>query len=179
MRGIFGQYTSVNPELLTQVQIRLQQSAIPPQIQSILGAVACPSLFDNAGLYRSAPLPKNADEEVRRLSRAAELIGLDAGGRQRGIREIEELLSNYSDKSNWSASYFGSVAAKASLSDHDLDSARRIIALARRQAPNEAQLLYLTRVIEREGALNMNKIASAKTGGRFSEPAGPGASPEP
>jgi len=124
LRQLFGQYSSVNPELLAQVQLRLEQNSQPAQFHSFAGSVPC--LFAKEALYGSAPLPNNADDQLRRLSAAVKSIESEPAGRRQAIREIEELLRKYDAQSSWSASYFGSIAAKASLNERDLDSAKQV-----------------------------------------------------
>jgi hypothetical protein len=63
---------------------------------------------------------------------------------------IESLLRQRQPTSGWSAPHFAALAARTSLAGGDAGKARSLLELGLKDAPNDPQLHYLARIIERE-----------------------------
>jgi len=110
--------------------------------------------------------PEDASEQLKALIHAANQLEAGAGQKREAIQQIETILRAYQDPasqkaSQWAPSWFAVLGARHSLGSGDHSSAQRLIELGRKVGPSDAQLDYLTRILEREQALN-SKLASSR-----------------
>ena len=93
------------------------------------------------------------NEEVRRLLIASADIQRGGEARRQAINTVGDLLRSYSPKSDWAVGHYASQAIRASIALEDVRRAGEILSLALRLRPEDAQLGFLQRVLERRGEM--------------------------
>jgi hypothetical protein len=94
--------------------------------------------------------PPGATEDFRQLLTALALLEPASDRKSEGIALIESLLRQRQPVSEWSAPHFASLAARASLARGDTGKARSLLELGLQDSPEDPQLHYLARILERE-----------------------------
>jgi predicted membrane-bound spermidine synthase len=162
LQAVFGSYGSVNPDLLLFVKWRIATNAW--QQPAPHEVVTLPSIFrpTNAPVHL-AVLPDDATAEERELLETANQLASRSTEYQPAIRKIESLIRtlNASRPPNLNPvalSYFAALAARHSLGSHDYTTAERVLGLGMQINPDDEQLHYLARILQREHA---SKLAQA------------------
>ncbi|HXJ60212.1 MAG TPA: fused MFS/spermidine synthase [Verrucomicrobiae bacterium] len=152
LRSVFGQYWTINTNLQTYLIWRLRHDAIAPGATEPIDLRALPCVFrpSNSPPLRVNP-PPGANQEVQLLLAAGALLDqTDPVVRSQGAAQIEALLRQRSDQSDWSAPHYAALAARAMLSAGNTAKSRQLVELGLRYAPDDLQLHYLTRILDRE-----------------------------
>ena len=152
LRSVFGQYWTINTNLQTYLIWRLRHDAVAPGATEPVDLRALPCAFrpGNVPPLRLSP-PPGANPEIQQLVAANALLDQsDPGRRNQGVIQIEALLRHRSDASDWSASYYAAMAARATFANGDLTKSRQLVELGLKHAPDDLQLHYLTRILDRE-----------------------------
>jgi len=164
LKEMFANYGSINSAFIEIVNLRLKTNSVAEAASSV---ASLPSLLR---LAESPPAPvkppEDASEQLKALIHAANQLEAGAGQKREAIQQIETILRAYQDPasqkaSQWAPSWFAVLGARHSLGSGDHSSAQRLIELGRKVGPSDAQLDYLTRILEREQALN-SKLASSR-----------------
>ncbi len=154
LKSLFIKYRTINPDVLEQVRSRVQahsddQLPNPPKL--------VPGIFWQPN-SRPRPIPTDAEPEIKELLTACAL--LDSPAKVEGIDRIARLLQNRSPKSDWSAGYYATLAAKAAFAAGDTTRSRNLVKLALALEPT-SQLAYLDRVLNREQGLDRRELSAA------------------
>jgi hypothetical protein len=94
--------------------------------------------------------PPGASQDFRQLLTALALLEPASTRKPDGIALIESLLRQRQPASEWSAPHFAALAARASIAGGDATKARGLLELGLKEAPDDPQLHYLARILERE-----------------------------
>jgi predicted membrane-bound spermidine synthase len=151
LRRIFAGYWTINTNLHSYLVWRLRNENLPSAAVEPVDLRAVPCAFRPADspAVRPAP-PPGASEEIRQLLAALELLEPASKRKSEGVILIESLLRQRQAKSDWPASHFAAIAARASLASGDTSRARGLLELGLKTAPDDPQLHYLSRILERE-----------------------------
>lgn len=162
LRSVFGHYTTINEELLRQLQARLNGGWVSGVAGSPWGPMA-PGFF--APTNRPPPgsnLPADAGEELRQLTRAAWLMESHAPQARDGVDLVAGLLKAYRADSKWPPAPYAVLAARTSLGHGDAQKAQEILQLALPLAPQDLQLRYLARIAARDAANAIPHVSLAQ-----------------
>lgn len=94
--------------------------------------------------------PPGSSPEIQKLVTATVLLESNSARKAEAVALIEELLRQHRPDSGWSAPHYAAAAARISLAQGDAEKTRRLLELGLKHAPDDAQLHYLARIIERE-----------------------------
>lgn len=158
--GVFGRYTSNNPDLLDGLAWQLDRG-------KVLAGYAkrhdeTPTIL-RATIPSTQPFqaPTNATETATNVLFAKWL--LDSGQVAAGTAILEKLLLNPPDV-NWYPATYAAFAAEACLQEGDTRKAGELLILGLKYEPYDPQLLYLGEIARRELALRQarKKVSSLK-----------------
>ena len=124
-----------------------------------LRALACAFRPDNAPAL-AVGNSVNANEEVRRLLSAATLLEGSSGQQLEGTQAMEALLRQRPPEADWSATHYAALAARISLSHGESERTGRLLELGLKHAPEDEELHYLARILQREQAQTPNLSAT-------------------
>jgi spermidine synthase len=152
LRSVFGQYWTINTNLQTYLLWRLRHDAVAGSATEPIDLRALPCVFrpTNAPALPLIPPPGATPEVLQLIAAAALLEDKDSTQRSQGVSEIESLLRKRSEGSDWSASHYAALAARIALANGNLEKTRQLVELGLRYVPDDPQLHYLTRILERE-----------------------------
>ncbi|MBM3836832.1 MAG: hypothetical protein FJ398_02515 [Verrucomicrobia bacterium] len=152
----FGNYTFSNRELRSYLQWRSSSFQSNDGRNVYHASPFFPVVFRPAESYPLVPeIPPNSTSEATDLLLAQALIFTRPTLWEEGVRSIEKILeARASGKEkgaivDWLPGHFASVAARARLTHGDAEGARRDVELGLKIVPDDIQLLYLQRIIER------------------------------
>jgi spermidine synthase len=157
VRSVFGEHQSVNDELtklLVWQYPRQGQGATGPHPGERVANM--PSLFGSRDRPIKARIPAQATEEEATLLTAVAELRSRRPAHGEALRTVEGILQARSSDPAWSHWSQAAVAAKAYLETGEVAQARKIVELARRFSPNDRELTYISRVLERHGARPSN-----------------------
>ena len=162
LKPLFSTYATVNEDLIDHLNWRFRNAAAGTAALA-LDPVSSPCVFrlTNAPA-KPMDIPSQASTEIKTLLIACDRIERKSDQRNEGVDAIEELLRSYRPGSDWSAAHYASLAARASLSDGNVDKARSILDLALHLAPADLQLAYLSRIVAREEGARRAQMSSLK-----------------
>jgi predicted membrane-bound spermidine synthase len=151
LRRIFANYWTINTNLQSYLVWRLRNENLPGATAEPVDLRAVPCAFrpSDAPLMRPAA-PPGATEEFRQLLTAIALLEPASGRKSEGVALIESLLRQRQPSSGWSAPHFAALAARTSLASGNASKARSLLELGLKDSPDDPQLHYLARIIERE-----------------------------
>lgn len=151
LRRVFSQFWTLNTNLQSYLTWRLRNESAPGGAAEPVDIRSIPCAFRPAS---TAPLqltaPPGASEEVRQLLNATALLDAGSSRRLEGVALIEELLQHHNAGATWFPAHYAAQATRISLSAGDTVKARRLLELGLKLAPDDAQLQYLARIMERE-----------------------------
>jgi spermidine synthase len=153
LRQIFTTYSTINTNLQSYLVWRLRNDGLPsatfePQDLRLL---PCAFRSPNAPLPQ-AELPATAPDEVKKLIAAAAALEVAAAPEQRlaAVDQIQTLLRERTKNSDWSSSHYAALAARVSLVLGQPDRSRQLVELGLKFTPDDQQLHYLARILDRE-----------------------------
>lgn len=151
LRRIFASYWTINTNLQSYLVWRLRNENLPGAAAEPVDLRAVPCAFrpSDAPLMRPTA-PPGATEDFRQLLTAIALLEPASGRKSEGVALIESLLRQRQPSSGWSAPHFAALAARASLASGNASKARNLLELGLKDSPDDPQLHYLARIIERE-----------------------------
>jgi predicted membrane-bound spermidine synthase len=151
LRRIFANYWTINTNLQSYLVWRLRNENLPGAAAEPVDLRAVPCAFrpSDAPLMRPTA-PPGATEEFRQLLTAIALLEPASGRKSEGVALIESLLRQRQPSSGWSAPHFAALAARTSLASGNASKARSLLELGLKDSPDDPQLHYLARIIERE-----------------------------
>jgi hypothetical protein len=136
----FTQLASINLEL---------HQAMHRQFQGATSLGNFPCIFSLSGnIQPDRDIPEDVDDEIRSLLTASAWIRTDR--KREGADAIAALLENRGPDSDWAPAHYAAQAVKASLAIPDPGRARRILNLGLKLVPDDGQLHYLARIVERK-----------------------------
>ena len=151
LRRIFANYWTINTNLQSYLVWRLRNENLPGAAAEPVDLRAVPCAFRPSDAPSMRPTaPPGASEDFRQLLTAIALLEPASGRKPEGVALIESLLRRHQPASEWSAPHFAALAARASLASGDTGKARSLLELGLKDAPDDAQLHYLARILERE-----------------------------
>jgi predicted membrane-bound spermidine synthase len=151
LRNIFAHYWTINTNLHSYLVWRLRNENLPGAVAEPVDLRAVPCAFRPADAPAARPTaPPGASEEIHRLLNALALLEPASERKSEGVALIESLLRQRRPDSAWDAPHFAALAARASLARGDTGKARGLLELGLKDSPDDAQLRYLARIIERE-----------------------------
>jgi len=155
LRKIFGQYRTINTNLQSYLLWRLRNDPVPDGATEPIDLREVPCAFRSSG---APPLPLAAPpqtgEEIQKLLGATCLLEANSARKREGVSQIELLLRQRRPEADWSAPYYAALAARACLASGDAERTRAVLKLGLKFAPDDAQLHYLGRILEREQSGN-------------------------
>jgi predicted membrane-bound spermidine synthase len=151
LRRIFANYWTINTNLQTYLVWRLRNENLPGAAAEPVDLRAVPCAFRPSDVPLMRPTaPPGATEEFRQLLTALALLEPGSDRKPEGVALIESLLRQRRPASEWSAPHFAALAARASLARGDAGKARGLLELGLKDSPEDPQLQYLARILERE-----------------------------
>jgi predicted membrane-bound spermidine synthase len=149
LRGAFTNST-INPELLQAISRRLLQTKANPEPS--LGDF--PSLFDPPISAEQEHSPTNATSDFKQLLRARSTLQRETGNWSEQVQIIHQILlarlADHSKPLDPRTAHFAGVASRACMVHGQFDLAGKLLVLGFKFLPNEPELAYLTRLLERE-----------------------------
>lgn len=148
VRAIFREYYSVNEELIKFLawQYARQPGAGPHPGERI---AQMPSLLEPEPRLLQPRVPAQASDEETRLLTAVATLRNRTPAHTEALNTVEGILQAKTAEPAWPHWNQAAVAAKAWLQAGDAVRARKLLGLARPFAPNDRDLLYVSRVAER------------------------------
>jgi predicted membrane-bound spermidine synthase len=162
LRNIFANYWTINTNLHSYLLWRLRNENLPGAAAEPVDLRAVPCAFrpTNAPAVRPSA-PPGAKGDIQQLLNALALLDPASGRKSEGVALIESLLRQRQPASAWSAPHFAALAARASIAGGDAAKARSLLELGLKEAPDDPQLHYLARIIEREQSVTP-KLSAAQ-----------------
>jgi hypothetical protein len=155
---VFREYSTINHELRYHLNWRFHNGVgCATEFRP-----AWPCVFKTNSTTAKLELPADLSEEVKKLLTAAAEIEQGGAGQTAAIETVLNLLRSRSAQSDWSANYYGALAAKASIGAGDFRRASDILSATLPLHPDDAELNFLQRIVSRQQTL----LASAKTASR-------------
>ena len=150
LQPVFSEFSTISDELRDHLQWRFQNG---------IGSSAdfrpsWPCLFRSTPQDGGVVQTNGLNEEAKKVLLAASDIQRDEVSRIAGVDAILSLLRAYGPGSDWSVSHYGGIAVRASLAAGDVRRAGEVVSAALQLHPENVELAFLQRVIERrQGAL--------------------------
>lgn len=146
LQPIFTQFSTINEEIRGHLNWRFHKGiGVSHEFRPFW-----PCVFRPKAEAASPPDLTGANDEVRKVVAAAADIEKGEKNPTAGVDIILSLLRNYGPSSDWSASHYGGLAARASIAAGDFRRAEEVLTAALRLNPENQQLNFLHRVIERK-----------------------------
>src|SRR5205814_6301704 len=111
---------------------------------------AWPCVFKRERENAKADPPSGLNEEVTKLLSAMSKMQNQGAERVEGIDSVLALLRSYGPKSDWSVPHYAARAAKSSIAIGDSKRAREVLSAALQLRPDDEELGYLSRIVERQ-----------------------------
>ena len=148
LQPVFSEYSTISDELRDHLQWRFQNG---------IGSSAdfrpsWPCLFRSTPQDSGVVQTNGLNEEAKKVLLAAADIQRGETSRIAGIDAMLSLLRAYGPGSDWSVSHYGGIAVRASLAAGDVRRAGEVVSAALQLHPENADLTFLQRVIERRQA---------------------------
>ena len=149
VRPVFANYGSMNDDLLSLLTWKYGRRG------DVNGApseriASMPCLFSSTNRVVQTRLPPDATVEEQQFLSAATLLRNRTRAHDAALQQMETVLQAKSKDATWPHWNQVSVAAKAALSRGDVPRARQWLDLALRYAPNDRELQYVSRIVNRE-----------------------------
>jgi predicted membrane-bound spermidine synthase len=161
LQKIFSSYGTINTNLQTYLRWRILNDPSPGSATEPVDLQALPCAFrPDTTPPRRLTVPPGSSEEIQQLVTATLFFESRTDRQMEGVVLMESLLRQRQPRSDWSASYYAALATRISLANGDSERARRILELGLKVEPNDAQLQYLARILDRENA-GSAKLSSA------------------
>lgn len=148
LRAIFGEYSTINEELRGHLAWRLNRG---------VGASAdfrpwwpCVFRIEPAEAALAQASTDSSDDEQKRVMAAAGQMRRGGSDRIAGINAMLTLLRERGPGSEWSVPHYAGMAVKASVAAGNLQRATEVLAAALQLNPDDAELNFLFRVVERQ-----------------------------
>ena len=163
LRQAFGNPT-INKELGQVLARRLQptRAAEPSQLPV---PVRMPCLFSPAATDIEEEFPPDASEDLKRLLHAEAMLQWTDERLLGAVQAIRDILAaQFVTQATRSvgdrpAVHFAIVAARASISERHYRIAGEILALGLRTKPDDPELAYLARILERENGVEVENVS--------------------
>lgn len=151
VRSIFGAYSSVNEDLYKLLAWRYarQPGAGPYPGERV---TRMPSLLGGVGRIIEPHLPGKATAEETALLTAVATLRNRTGAHAEALQTMESILDARVSHPDWSHWNQAAVAAKACLQAGDVGRAQKLVQTALRFSPNDREIQYVSRVLERRTA---------------------------
>jgi spermidine synthase len=156
-------FHSMNPDLQAYVQMRLSGRADPQQYPLL----AMPCVFRDTNSEPLIFMPDSArtNAVVRQLFNAEAALQSDLTNRLQAVESIKNVLDTMQlyrrQEAGWSAAYYADLAVKAGLRLGNAAQAKAILLRAMQLEPDSEELLYLSRILVREGILQPSEVPRA------------------
>ncbi|PYI79632.1 MAG: hypothetical protein DME26_23040, partial [Verrucomicrobia bacterium] len=155
VRTVFTNFASVNRELDRHLRGHFRQTSEPGEGPDSARKRPMPCVFFPSQ-HTNAPvlIPAGASPELKRLLEAETLMRNGGARWQEGAGVVETVLDSVArtatQATNWAPSYFAIMTARASLSQGDRQRAKRVVEIGLKIEPDQPELNYLYRIVERE-----------------------------
>ncbi len=151
VRSVFGAYSSVNEDLS---KLLVWRYAGRPGGGPYPGdrVARMPSLLGGAGRVIEPHLPGRPTAEETTLLTAVATLRNRTGAHAEALRTMESILDARVSDPDWSHWNQAAVAAKACLQAGDIGRAQKLIQNALRFSPNDREIQFVARVLERRVA---------------------------
>jgi hypothetical protein len=159
---------SINTELRPLIASRLERApGDPPAIQSD-PATAVPCVFQMATNAAKERFPPKTSEDLKQLYRARASLQRDGADWAEQVQIMRRILTAQLTPGNTNSigkigAHFGGVAARACMAHSDLGLSEQMLNLGMKFLPDEPELSYLSRVLQRrrtEPGLSMRHASS-------------------
>jgi hypothetical protein len=155
LRGVF-KYDTINPELLYAVGPRLLGKSAKEKSANSLSAASMPCLLQPASLTAGEVLPPDAGDELKPLFQAAAALRQPDANWGEWVRQIRDSLESQllyaRERQPAYAARLAIIAGRSCLSHRDYQLAKELLALGLRYDPENPELAYLQRILDRETA---------------------------
>lgn len=157
--SVFGRYSSVNTELTSYASMRAGVSAASQYLLSM------PCVFRGTNeMLLFAPEAARTNQAVRELVEAEAVFRSATTNLLPAIETVKRVLGAAQDykpnAAGWSAAYYGGMAAKACLRLGRSADAKAILLRSLELEPHSVELLYLSRIMNRDGELRWEAMNS-------------------
>jgi len=153
LRQIFTTYSTINTNLQTYLVWRLRNDGLPSAAFEPQDLRLLPCAFRPADAPFPRPeIPDKTPEEIKKLMAAAAVLELASPPEKRleAIDEIQSLLRQRTKNSDWSPSHYAALAARVGLVLGQPDRSRQLVEQGLKLVPDDLQLRYLARILDRE-----------------------------
>ena len=147
IRPVFAEYGTINEDLLSLLTWKYgrREAGSPPGER----IAAMPCLLGGTNRTVQTRVPADASLEEQQFLSAAALLRNRTPAHDAALQQMETVLQAKSRDAAWPHWNQVSVAAKAALSRGDSGRARQLLDLALRYAPNDRELQYVSRIVNR------------------------------
>lgn len=154
-------YASVNAELRSYVSWRTNPDPAATDAAEPAGLRSMACLFRPTGRKRVPYVaPSDAAEDQKKAFAAMALFDGDRAQQLQGLDQMEALLRERKADAKWSAANCASQAAKISLVYQQFERTKMFLGLGLQAEPEDLQLNYLARIVEREHPSGANLSAA-------------------
>jgi spermidine synthase len=151
---VFGEYSSVNPDLERYLKLRLNGLDSPANLKAAFENRVIPTIFKQTNAVAAqVEFPPGANAAMQQLLTAEMLIQASPDRWQESVNTIENLLqaaATPSGATNLVSTNFSAAAFHACLRNGDIERAKKLLLLGLTSNPADDHLLYLARILERE-----------------------------
>ena len=152
LRGVFDRDT-INRELWQAVSLRLKRTGRSP---GVVDSFPIPCVFDPSAGSAESMLPPDPSEQLKALVTARAELQTGKGSLQKNVESIRNLLaaqlvSTGAKTPEKNSASFAAVALRACILKGNFPLARDMLALGLRFDAADPELLFLARILEREG----------------------------
>ena len=151
LKSIFTEHLSVNDDIVTFVLNRLNAPTQPHDPKRWVNFREPPLIFRPTNGLPAQAATSDLDEQEKALLQARQIIETNPARQKEAVETIARLLANSSPDATWPVATYAALAAKVSLRGGDYARARDLLETALKTRPDDIELQYLARILERFG----------------------------
>ena len=154
VQRVFSDYSTINEELGSFLAWRFHNSTGAAEYRP-----SWPCVFKRAGQSATVEPPSGLNDEATKLLAAVSKMQRNGAERIEGIDTVSALLDSYGPGSDWSVPHYAALAAKSSIAMCDYKRGIDLVSAALELNPDNPELRYLSRIIERERKASTRAVA--------------------
>ena len=165
LRSIFLEHMSVNDDLVVYVRDRMGLPQIPREGKHFVNFRDLPNIFRPTNAIPTLLAATNdvkLSEDERKLLVARTLIQVTPERRKEGISIIEQLLAQRTPEATWPGHAYAALAVQAAFNEGNFEKAKDLVAQGLKVKADDAELLYLGRLIEWNETSGVQKLSALR-----------------
>ena len=150
LKSVFLEHLSVNDDITTFVRTGLSGGAARPNDPKQWVNFREPPFIFRSSLPASSST-ESLDDQEKALLQARQIIESNPARQKEAVDTIARLLAGSTADSKWPVATYAALACKVSLRDGDYARAKDLLQSALKAKPDDTELQYLSRILERFG----------------------------